>query len=218
MNYDVLMSRIYTFGDRIKSLNGEVYEIIKKQPASDKQIKDIEEQLHVCLPGSFKKVLLEFSARFRFRWFLPDEIALPEKFRGIFSGDMHWDLSKLVELEQDRLEWIRVVFPDPHDPYDAVWHDKLSFYDVGNGDFLSFDLSQGEDPPIVYLSHDGCTSHGCILANNFIDLLDRWSQLGFVGGEDWQWMPFTSDAKSGILPNSTQGIEFRKFLNLKQQN
>lgn len=61
MNYDVLMSRIYTFGDRIKSLNGEVYEIIKKQPASDKQIKDIEEQLHVCLPGSFKKFFWNFQ-------------------------------------------------------------------------------------------------------------------------------------------------------------
>lgn len=69
--------------------------------------------------------------------------------------------------------WIENVFSDPEDEYDVVWHNKLAFSEVGNGDYLAFDMSNTEDAPIVYLSHDNGEGHGYILANNFIEFLNN---------------------------------------------
>ena len=32
--------------------------------------------------------------------------------------------------------------------------------------------------------------HGQILGENFIDFMNKWTQLGCVGTEDWQFEPF----------------------------
>ncbi len=85
---------------------------------------------------------------------------------------------------------------------------------MGNGDYLAFDMQTPEDAAIVYLSHDDGEGHGYILANNFKELLDNWSRLGFVGSEDWQWLPFTTNARSGIQAESDAADRFREWLGL----
>jgi len=85
------------------------------------------------------------------------------------------------------------LFPDERDPYDVVWHHKAAFYEVGNGDYLAFDLSARNYERVTYLSHDDGQGHGHALAHDFGDLLDRWVPLACTGGEDWQWLPFTSE-------------------------
>jgi hypothetical protein len=75
-------------------------------------------------------------------------------------------------------------------------------------------MSYGDDSPIVYLSHDGGEGHGYRLANNFIEFIDRWSRLGFVGCEDWQWMPFTTGPENGLLPDGEAAQRFRAWLGL----
>ncbi|MBO9701771.1 MAG: hypothetical protein J7604_16310 [Sporocytophaga sp.] len=45
---------------------------------------------------------------------------------------------------------------------------------------------------IVYLGHDDGEGHGYIMANSFSDLLNKWTKLGCVGGEDWQWLPLST--------------------------
>lgn len=104
------------------------------------------------------------------------------------------------------------VFPDVNNEYDSVWHNKLGLMEVGNGDYIAFDLSVPNDPPVVYLSHDDGEGHGYILGKNFIDFMNRWTRIGCVGCEDWQLLPFIEGAESGILPDCENAIKWREYL------
>lgn len=210
-SFELFRERIDRIANQIREIGGEVQDLKIEEPATVDQIESIEHKLGVSLPESFKHVLLHFSAAFSFRWFLPDDFELPDKYRGIFSGRVDWNLNNIVEIDEERRGWIEHVFPDPEDKYDKVWHQKLAFLEVGNGDYFAFDLSEQREYPIVYLSHDDGEGHGYSLGNNFIKFLDNWSRIGFVGPEDWQWMPFVLSRESGIVSESESANEFRKF-------
>ena len=208
MNYELIKKRIAVTVSRINEIGGEVQEVIIDEPASLEQVIQTEEQLGVKLPVSFKKVLTEFSGNFSLRWFLPGNMEQPHEFREIFCGTPQWNLESLFPFETD-------AFSDPEDEYDAVWHNKLAFCEVGNGDYLAFDMNDPEDAPIVYLSHDDGEGHGYTMASNFIELVDHWSRIGFVGSEDWQWLPFTTGPDSGIVPDGESAKQFRSWLGLE---
>lgn len=212
--YNELNQRIERIAQRIREIGGEVQEIVIEEPASEMQVAEVERIVGVQLPTSFRKTLLEYSSNFSFRWFLPDDFVLPKKFRGIFCGTPHWGIKLIQEFEDDKKGWIEKVFPNAEDAYDAVWHNKLAFLAVGNGDYIAFDLNGSEDPSVVYLSHDDGEGHGYKIGDNFIDFLDKWSKVAFVGAEDWQWLPFTTNENSGILTDSHAAIEFRTFMKL----
>ncbi|QCR34374.1 SMI1/KNR4 family protein [Lysinibacillus sp. SGAir0095] len=215
MNDELIKKRIEIIAARIQEINGEVPEIIIGEPASLEQITQTEEKLGVKLPDSFKTVLTEFSGHFSFRWFLPDNLEQPDEFREIFSGTPNWSLDLLPQFEEGRKGWIDAVFPNPEDSYDVIWHNKLAFCEVGNGDYLAFDLEDGTtDAPIVYLSHDDGEGHGYKIANHFIELLENWSRIAFVGCEDWQWLPFTTSPTSRIDPDGEAANRFREWLGL----
>lgn len=213
-SFEILKERIALIANRIEEIGGKVQEIIMKNPATKEQLASVEQKLGVFLPESFRDVLLNFSAEFSFRWFFPDDLKLSHKYREIFSGTPNWSLNTLVEIDAGRKGWIEHVFPNPEDDYDKVWHNKLAFLEVGNGDYFAFDLNEDGTYPIVYLSHDDGEGHGYIIAKNFIELIDNWSRICFVGSEDWQWLPFVQSSESGILPDSDSAIEFRKLLEI----
>ncbi|WP_182540344.1 SMI1/KNR4 family protein [Fontibacillus panacisegetis] len=213
MSFEIIRERIDRIASRIIDIGGEVQEIVIQDPATENQIELVEHHLGIALPNSFKHVLLNFSSDFSFRWFLPDNLELLNKFRGIFSGRPNWNLHQIIEIDEGRRGWVEHVFPNPEDEYDKVWHNKLAFMEVGNGDYFAFDLSEQGEYPIVYLSHDDGEGHGFIIANNFIDFINNWSRIGFVGTEDWQWMPFVESKQSGINPDGASAIEFRELMN-----
>lgn len=214
MDYGLIRDRIKAITSRIKEIDGEVQEFIIDEPATLEQIIKTEELLGVKLPESFKKVLKEFSGNFSLRWFLPDNMEQPNEFKDIFCGTPHWSLERLSQFEEDRMGWIENVFPNPEDEYDMVWHNKLAFCEVGNGDYLAFDMNNSEDAPIVYISHDDGEGHGYKMANNFVEFIDNWSKLAFVGCEDWQWLPFTTSPESGIMAEGEAAKRFRDWLGL----
>ena len=197
MDYGLIRDRIKAITSRIKEIDGEVQEVIIDEPATLEQIIKTEELLGVKLPESFKKVLKEFSGNFSLRWFLPDNME-----------------QLLSQFEEDRMGWIENVFPNPEDEYDMVWHNKLAFCEVGNGDYLAFDMNNSEDAPIVYISHDDGEGHGYKMANTFVEFIDNWSKLAFVGCEDWQWLPFTTSPESGIMAEGEAAKRFRDWLGL----
>ncbi len=214
--YQQLRQRIETITTRFREIGGQVAEVTIGEPASIDQITQVETELGVKLPISFKQVLTEFSSDFSIRCFLPDNMKKPEAFIQIFSVCPSWKLKDLVRLEGEREEWIKNVFPNPEDPYDAVWYNKLVFHGVGDGDLLAFDLSTGDiDPPIVYLCHDGSPGHGHKMADNFLDLLDKWSRVGFIGSDYFQWQTFTTSSESGIQPDVENAKKFREWLKLE---
>ncbi|MGQ0455240.1 SMI1/KNR4 family protein, partial [Bacillus sp. SS-TM] len=101
MDYELLKERIEIITSRIKYIGGEVQEVCIDEPSSLEQIIQVEEKLDIKLPNSFKKVLLEFSGNFSLRWFLPDDVELPNEFTDIFCGTPHWSLESLSKFEKN---------------------------------------------------------------------------------------------------------------------
>jgi hypothetical protein len=184
------------------------------QPAADPgQVAELEAAVGTRLPGAFRDVLLTVSARVEFAWFAGDH-KFSEPFDQNFSGDLHWSVDLTAQIDATRNSWCSAVFSNTEDSYDAVWHNKLAFYEVGNGDLIAFDLADDRYGQVVYLSHDDGQGHGYVLARDFHDLLARWLPLGCTGGEDWQWLPFTEGPKSGLEPCAEPAIAWRCALGI----
>lgn len=196
----------------------------------------VEAQLNRPIPASFRSVLTGYSSHLELRWFLkrntkprklrkkslsllkPQEklpvwIEPPEQLKGIFSGHCYWNLNDLIPLEKERQDWVENCFPNVDDPYDSVWHNKLAFLPVGNGDMLAIDLLVQEGP-VVYLSHEDGDLHGTVLGNDFSDFIDRWSLIGFVGAEDWQLENFLHSETNGLDPYGENAKAWREWFGL----
>ena len=182
----------------IDNLGGDSRQLIFKTPAKEKDILLIESKLNYHLPDDFRNVLLTISSHCEFKWFLPDDFCLPDQLQQIFCGDLHWNADLLLQLNKNKESWINEVFPDNENEYDKIWHNKFLFQEVGNGDYLSIDMTPENSGKVIYLSHDDGEGHGFVMANSFTDLIRNWTKLGCVGGEDWQWLPFCKDKESGI--------------------
>jgi cell wall assembly regulator SMI1 len=195
----------------ISDLGGDARELVIKAGASEEEIRKEEEKIGIPLPTELREAL-KLSSHFEFCWFLPDDFSSPTDFREIFCGQLHWGLEFIENFYSGYQGWIRECFPNPDDSYDAVWHHKFPFHEVGNGDYLAFDLNDENYGKIIYLSHDDGEGHGYEMASSFSELLANWVSLGCVGAEDWQWLPFTNGMKSRIDPNSENGKQWRSLI------
>ena len=198
----------------INNLGGENRELVFKNPASESELILIEKDLGFKIPNDFRNILLNESSHLEFKWFLADDFELPKEFREIFCGEIHWGTNFIIDFNKSKDDWIKECFPDPNNEYDKVWHNKFVFQEVGNGDYLSIDISDENYGKIVYLSHDDGEGHGLIMANSFSELLDDWLDLGCPGGEDWQWLPFTKDKISGIDSNCKNAENWKKLIGI----
>jgi hypothetical protein len=94
------------------------------------------------------------------------------------------------------------VFCDASDPYDRVWHHKVPFMEVANGDFLALDLSQDRHGRVVYLSYDDGEGHGRAMARLVRGLAHPMDPLAGPEAEDRHWLPFCTGPDAGIDPSS----------------
>jgi cell wall assembly regulator SMI1 len=184
-----------------------------RPPASVAEVASLEAALGVALPPPFREVLVADSGHVEFSWFTDGQNFDPP-FHQNFSGDLHWSVEMTLQSEQSRREWCTVAFSNVSDPYEAVWHNNLAFYKVPNGDHIAFDLAAATYGQVVYLSHDDGEGHGYVLADDFRDLLRRWLPLACTGAEDWQWLPFTANAKSGLDPDCEFAHAWRRQLDI----
>jgi hypothetical protein len=184
MNRDEFITACQNWLCLIDAINGDVREFICEPPCSVSEIVEFEKEMGLVLPSFMHRALIEISSHVEFRWFLPKDFPRPTRFKSNFCGEIHWSLDLLKEYHESKQGWIANCFPNKNDPYDKVWHNTLAFHHVANGDFLAVSLNPESYEKVVYLSHDDGEGHGFFLANNFIDLLDRWVPLGCPGGED----------------------------------
>ena len=208
-----LIDSLSDLGEVLSGQGYDVRPLVFEEPATEAEVAALEASLGASLPVAFRTALLEISRHVEFRWFAPEKLEYPRPFRENFCGDLHWSLDFTSQFSKDVQSWRDEVFPNLDDPYDRVWHDKLGFFEVGNGDFWSFDMTDGEGR-IVYLSHDDGEGHGHVLANDFDDLLLRCVPVACAGGEDWQWIPFTNSLQTMIDPNGAVGQQWREVLGL----
>ena len=210
--YSQWVSRWQAALDACKRKGGEVRELVIMPPASDKAVAEVEAELSVVFPTSFRRVLTDFSAEVAVKWSLPNHTRPSGAFRQIGGGDCTWSLARMTEIAHWYQEWLNVF--DINNPYDRVWYGKLAFAEVGNGDNIAFDPEHTDDAPVIYLSHDGGKGHGHRLGNNFIDFVERHSLLGCPGFEDWRMMPFLPDGTSGLDVYGDNARKWREWFGL----
>ena len=217
-NFELFKKRLKLFLEKIEDLGGEVEPLTIEKPATEDEIKAVEAQLGYTLPPHFREVLLENTAHLEFGWDIDDiideeDISLPDKLAEIFCGKLLFGLDLLLDYEEDRQDWEGEVYPNSDKEYDRVWHNKMSFFRVGNGDYITIELEPENYGKVVYLSHDGSENHGLYIADNFKEFLMNYAAVGCTGGEDWQWEPFYTKGK-GIDPTSENAQVWYKVLGI----
>ena len=189
-NFELFKKRLNLFLEKIEDLGGEVESLTIEKPATEEEIKAVEAKLDYTLPPHFREVLLENTAHLEFGW----------------------DIDDIID-EEDRQDWEGEVYPNSDKEYDRVWHNKMSFFRVGNGDYIAIELEPENYGKVVYLSHDGSENHGLYIADNFKEFLMNYAAVGCTGGEDWQWEPFYTKGK-GIDPTSKNAKTWYKVLGI----
>jgi len=212
MKLDTLRTRLEAALAACAAKGGRCEPLEIGDPADEEELRTVEVQLGRALPRSLRKALA-LSREVRMRWFLPEELSPPAPLQEIFSGDCFFSLRELTALEESRQGWVRASFPDEADPYDRVWHEKLPFAAVPNGDLLAIDLRAGDDGPVVYLSHDDGAGHGRVFGASFEDFLERATLLGCPGNEDFQMMPFLGEG--GLEPWGENAGRWRRWFGLR---
>ena len=217
-NFELFKKRLNLFLEKIEDLGGETDPLTIGKPATEEEIKAVEEQLGYILPSYFREVLLENTAHLDFYWDINDitdegDISLPDKLVEIFRGQLLFGLDLLLDYEDDRKGWVKEIYPDYNNEYDRVWHNKMAFHQVGNGDYIAIELELENYGKVVYLSHDGSENHGLYIADNFKEFLMNYAAIGCIGGEDWQWEPFYTKGK-GIDPTSKNAQAWYKVLGI----
>ena len=217
-NFELLKKRLNLFLEKIEDLGGETDPLTIEKPATEDEIKAVEAKLGYTLPPHFREVLLENTAHLEFGWDIDDiideeDISLPDKLAEIFRGKLLFGLDLLLDYEEDRQDWEGDAYPNSDKEYDRVWHNKISFFQVGNGDYIAIELEPENYGKVVYLSHDGSENHGLYIADNFKEFLMNYAAVGCTGGEDWQWEPFYTKGK-GIDPTSKNAKTWYKVLGI----
>jgi cell wall assembly regulator SMI1 len=182
-------------------------------PAPAADIERTQANLGIGLPPALSQLFSQCSRSVDFRWQVPDDFR-PPPFEQIFCGGFSLSLDALQDHAMALREWVE-TFPNPDDPYDAVWHQKLAVIPVMNGDYIGIDLRPARHGEVVYLSHDDGEGHGYVLGADLIDYLTRWTPLGCPGPEDWQWLPFTSSKTSMLEPAGEPARKWRELLGLE---
>ena len=217
-NFELLKKRLNLFLEKIEDLGGETDPLTIEKPATEEEIKAVEAKLGYTLPPHFREVLLENTAHLEFGWDIDDiideeDISLPDKLAEIFRGKLLFGLDLLLDYEENRQDWEGEVYPNSDKEYDRVWHNKMSFFQVGNGDYIAIELEPENYGKVVYLSHDGSENHGLYIADNFKEFLMNYAAVGCTGGDDWQWEPFYTEGK-GIDPTSKNAKTWYKVLGI----
>jgi len=217
-NFELFKKRLNLFLEKIEDLGGEVEPLKIEKSATEEEIKAVEAKLGYTLPPHFREVLLENTAHLEFGWDIDDiideeDISLPDKLAEIFRGKLLFGLDLLLDYEEDRQDWEGDAYPNSDKEYDRVWHNKMSFFQVGNGDYIAIELEPENYGKVVYLSHDGNVNHGLYIADNFKEFLMNYAAVGCTGGEDWQWEPFYTKGK-GIDPTSKNAKTWYKVLGI----
>lgn len=142
------------------------------EPATDKEIADIEHNLEIILPEELRNLLQYGGKTVMVYWNIPYARVAPFEL----SGDLGWSIEN-------------IEFPDFGDDEQANQKRYLCFHRAGNGDELLLDLQSNPQRPMVFhWGHE--TDELRLLAVSLTDFLHKVTELGCVGAEEWQYTPF----------------------------
>lgn len=209
-----LNGRLVSTLSALRSAGAEIESSSAAGPPAQRALDRAELELARPIPMVLRQILSRQDA-FRGSWHLPSSLqeVLPDATRSVVWGRIDLSIREVVSAEWTRQRIAEDSLPDQADPIGHVWRNKFAFHSVANGDYLAVQDGDGNDP-VYYLSHEGDESHGIQLAPTLADFLDRWSQIGFAGPEDWLLLPFLDSKPDGINASGANAIAWREAVNL----
>jgi hypothetical protein len=192
-----------------------IQDLIVGKPAIQKELNRVEKSIGKSIPEDFRK-LLKYSKHLEFCYQYDEK--MPTKFRENFSGEINWDLDKIVSLTKLYEEWLDASLdPEYNDEHaiaitEKVGKNRFPFMSISNGDFIVMGDSPSE---IIYLSHEGGEVHGKKLGENLWDFFEFHSKVGFAGPEDWQFQPFYDFKENKMIMQGEIIDRFSEWLNKK---
>lgn len=201
--YTSFLSRWEQILRKVDRNNGLVYHMEVGEKATIEELEAKEQEVGYKLPPSYKYILQNIGNSLSFYYSFSEDTMLPPEFNEITSGELHWDLDFLQNLNILADE----LMEDGVD-YGANLRGKLEFSHAGNGDLYAFDMSvESEEKPVVYWDHEEDTV--TYLADSFIDYLHRITELKCIGSEKWQLDYFLSE--TGLNPASTTATKWKQW-------
>lgn len=213
MEFSNWTNRLKLFAKQINTMNGVVQNFYIGEKAEEEEVQRGEAEMGFRIPEGFRTVLKEYAKSIDVFWRFDESIEtkLPEPFKNkVSSGWCHWDLNELIEINRSKNELVQYCFIDLDVPGSDKLLNTLAFLAVGNGDYLLIDMNKPGEP-VIYLSHEMDKMHGCKLGNSFVDFVEKWTLIGCVGPEDWQFEPFIKAKCVGIEADSPTAMRFREF-------
>lgn len=216
MDRDEIFSKWTAQLEIIERLGGETDELIVEPPATEAEIAQLERELGATLPPVMRNTLLTFSRGISLEWSLPKGFQLPEAVKRATWGYVKYSLDDILQSELERRIWAKDCVASWELPkVTALWENKIAFYTMGNGDFLTVDVSTPGHEPVVYLSHEGEEEEdGYVLGADFNDFLTRWTGVGCPGPESWIMAPFTHEFTKPLDPDCENAVLWWKAVGL----
>jgi len=190
LDYAKWLQRAVKFTEELRGLPGEIKVHIQvAPPLTDEDIRGLARACRLPIPRSLHQFWREASGHCdcTYWWDTPEgfhkqmAFAFPHwSLNHIWGGAQFESASDIVDLAESGLAWAS-SFRGEH-PKDArFWDHTLPLIPVGNGDYAGLYVRDDvDDPPVVYLCHEGCGSSS-VIAPNLDKFLTRWEQLGYIG-------------------------------------
>lgn len=160
-------------------------------PAPEEGIAEAETRLGMRLPEDFRSLLKDGSGKVLVYWSLPCGTIKPFDV----SGEIGWGTDQLgfFDFADEEMEGQRQY---------------LTFHLAGNGDELLLDLGSPSGTSVVHWAHE--TAEFRILAPSMTAFVDRITELGCVGAEEWQYPYFCGEF--GLDPESGYSRRWKAWL------
>ena len=69
-------------------------------------------------------------------------LPLPSELVKISAGNLHFGIDLIPIFEESRKGLVDICYPNYDNPYDKIFHNKLVFQELDNGDLLAIDLEK----------------------------------------------------------------------------
>lgn len=194
-NYARWLADSLAFLERMRSLAGDIrVEVQIAPPLRDEELAALQAMSRLPIPASLVRFWREASrhAQGKYWWYTPAEfqpqreVAFPQwSASHIWGGPEFSSAEEICELTQHFVSWSE-GFGEQY-PRDArLWLHSFPLIPVGNGDYVGLYVRDTtDDPPVVYLCHDGCGASQ-VIAPNLDTFLERWAEVGYIG-IDFLW-------------------------------
>ncbi|MAT16444.1 MAG: hypothetical protein CMJ46_14370 [Planctomyces sp.] len=193
----------------IKARGGTIYYFYYEPVAQEDEIREVELKLGITIPEAYRLILLNVSGYFNIGFsYEKDDSASP--FPDVFSGRLAWGVRTILEFEE---MWRQAGASN-----DDFWDKSRSLYPIhtNNGGGITAIEIEGDSVGAIY--HLGMRmddpAHKYLLAENFMELVNRLFLLGLPHWEGDCFLEFTSGPTSGLEPFGKNAETWRKYLGL----